>query len=40
MKFTTEYLWFNTAKHREYINITDEVDKVLRKKDYCITKLW
>ena len=31
MKFQTEYLWFNTTKHREYINITDEVDKVLRK---------
>jgi len=31
MKFLTEYLWFNTAKHREYINITNEVDKVLRK---------
>jgi len=31
MKFLTEYLWFNTAKHREYINITGEVDKVLRK---------
>ncbi len=31
MKFLTEYLWFNTTKHREYINITDEVDRVLRK---------
>lgn len=31
MKFLTEYLWFNTTKHREYINITGEVDKVLRK---------
>ncbi|EKD26293.1 MAG: hypothetical protein ACD_79C01278G0001 [uncultured bacterium] len=31
MKFLTEYLWFNTSKHREYINITDEVDRVLRK---------
>lgn len=31
MKFETEYLWFNTEKHREYINITDEVDKVLKK---------
>ena len=31
MKFFTEYLWFNTAKHREYINITHEVDRVLRK---------
>lgn len=31
MKFLTEYLWFNTQKHREYINITAEVDKILRK---------
>lgn len=25
MKFHTEYLWFNTKKRREYINITDQV---------------
>lgn len=31
MKFLTEYLWFNTAKHREYINITSEINKILRK---------
>jgi len=31
MKFLTEYLWFKTAKHRDYINITEEVDAVLRK---------
>jgi len=31
MKFLTEYLWFNTTKHREYINITAEVDRVLQK---------
>ncbi len=31
MKFHTEYLWFNTKKHREYINITPEVDKALAK---------
>jgi len=31
MKSTTEYLWFNTAKKREYINITNEVEKVLKK---------
>lgn len=31
MRSTTEYLWFNTNKHREFINITDEVEKVLRK---------
>ena len=27
----THYLWFNTAKHREYINITREVEDVVRK---------
>jgi secondary thiamine-phosphate synthase enzyme len=31
MKFATEYLWFNTTKKREYINITDTVAQVLHK---------
>ena len=31
MKFHTEYLWFNTKKHREYINITSEVERILQK---------
>ena len=31
MKFATEYLEFNTRKKREYINITDEVEEVVRK---------
>ena len=31
MKSHTEYLWFNTKKHREFINITDEVEKALDK---------
>src|SRR5215510_10341303 len=31
MKFHTEYLTFKTAKHREYINITPEVEKALGK---------
>ncbi len=31
MKFETEYLWFNTKKHREYINITEQVEQVVRK---------
>lgn len=31
MKFATEYLWFNTSKRREYINITDKVEEVVRK---------
>ncbi len=30
MKFRTEYLTFNTANKREYINITSEVEKVVR----------
>ncbi|MFC2024651.1 YjbQ family protein [Chloroflexota bacterium] len=25
MKSATKYLWFNTEKHREFINITDKV---------------
>ena len=31
MKFYTEYLTFKTAKHREYINITPEVESALNK---------
>ena len=31
MRFYTEYLTFKTLKHREYINITDRVETVLRK---------
>jgi secondary thiamine-phosphate synthase enzyme len=31
MKFRTDYHWFNTAKHREYINITDLVTESVRK---------
>ena len=31
MKTHTEYLWFNTKKHRESINITGEVEKALAK---------
>ena len=30
MKFYTEYLTFQTAKHREYLNITPQVQSVLR----------
>ena len=30
MKTTTEYLWFNTGKHREFINITDRVEDIVR----------
>ena len=31
MKFHTEYLTFNTKKHREYINITDDVNAILER---------
>ena len=31
MKFHTKYLTFNTKKKREYINITDEVEKALQE---------
>ena len=31
MKFHTEYLWFNTDKRREYINITSRVEEELKK---------
>jgi secondary thiamine-phosphate synthase enzyme len=31
MKSTREYLWFDTKKRREYINITPEVQDVIRK---------
>ena len=31
MKSHTEYLWFKTKKQREFINITDEVQKALEK---------
>jgi len=30
MKFHTEYLWFNTKNHREYINITQDLDRILK----------
>lgn len=31
MKSHTKYLWFNTRKRREYINITDEVAKAVQE---------
>ena len=31
MKFLTEYLWFTTKKHREYINITDDISQIVSK---------
>ncbi len=31
MKTFTEYLWFNTKKNREYVNITQDVAKIVRK---------
>lgn len=31
MKSQTEYLYFNTQNHREYINITDKVEEVVQR---------
>ena len=31
MKTATEYLWFNTKRHREFINITDKVEDVVKR---------
>ena len=31
MRFSTEYLWFQTKKKREFVNITRDLEKVLRK---------
>ncbi|MDK1030925.1 MAG: secondary thiamine-phosphate synthase enzyme YjbQ [Planctomycetia bacterium] len=31
MKCLTEYLWFETKRHREYINITSEVEDAVAK---------
>ena len=31
MKFHTEYLTFNTKKHREYIHITPPVEAAVKK---------
>lgn len=29
MKTHTEYLWFNTKRRRDYVNITDEVQRIV-----------
>lgn len=31
MKSTTEYLWFTTKSHREYINITADVERIVKE---------
>ncbi len=31
MKSATEYIWFNTSKHREFINITDRVEDLVQR---------
>jgi secondary thiamine-phosphate synthase enzyme len=31
LKTLTDYLWFNTEKHREFINITDHVKSLVEK---------
>ena len=29
MKFHTEYLWFNTPREHDYVNITSDVEEIL-----------
>ncbi|MBU1297951.1 MAG: secondary thiamine-phosphate synthase enzyme YjbQ [Bacteroidetes bacterium] len=31
MKTLTEYIWMNTKKHREYINITHDVEEIVTR---------
>ncbi len=31
MRFATDYLWFNTSKPREYVNITEQVARVVEE---------
>jgi secondary thiamine-phosphate synthase enzyme len=31
VKFCTEYLWFNTSRQREYLNITPRVEEIVRR---------
>ena len=31
MKSLTEYLWFQTKNHRDYLNITDKVEALVKK---------
>jgi len=31
VKAVTEYLWFNTSKRREFVNITEEVEQLVRR---------
>jgi secondary thiamine-phosphate synthase enzyme len=33
VKSVTEYLWFNTGKRRDYINITEKVEEIVRKSE-------
>ena len=40
MKSYTHYLWFNTKKHREFINITEQIESFLSnskiKEGFCL----
>lgn len=31
MKSTTDYLWFNTSKKREFVNVTDKVKELVER---------
>jgi secondary thiamine-phosphate synthase enzyme len=31
MRYHTEYLWFNTKKRREYINVTEQIEEIVKR---------
>ena len=31
MKSATEYLWINTPHHRDYVNVTEQVEAIVRR---------
>jgi secondary thiamine-phosphate synthase enzyme len=31
MKTYTEYIWMNTKKHRDYVNLSGEIDEIVHK---------
>lgn len=33
MKTVTEYLWFNTKRHRDYVNITGQIEDIVTKSE-------
>ena len=39
MKSVTEYLWFNTKQHREFINISNKVEDLVRRSGISSTQI-